>query len=120
MRLRNLFLAAAAVGAVSLFSGCVFAPVVPPRGILFTNQTSPLFPGGRPGSKEGRASSHSILFLVGWGNSGLKKAMENGGIQELRHTDYQIQNYMLVYQKYTTIVYGEEVPSAPPAGGPPR
>ncbi|MEO8376542.1 MAG: TRL-like family protein [Candidatus Sumerlaeota bacterium] len=90
-----------------LFNGCVFAPVVPPRGLLFTNQTSPLFPGGKPGSLKGRASSCSVLFLVGWGNSGLRKAMMNGGITELRHTDYQIQNYLLVFQKYTTIVYGE-------------
>lgn len=104
------------VGAVSLctatfLSGCVFAPVAPPRGILFTNQTSPLFPGGRPGTQTGRASSHSVLFLVGWGDSGLRKAMANGGIVELRHTDYQIQNYALIYQKYTTIAYGEATAS---------
>lgn len=101
-------LRALGVVLLALFvSGCVFAPVVPPRGVLFNDQTSPLFPGGRPGTKEGRASSHSILFLVGWGNSGLDRAARNGGIVEIRHTDYRIQNYALVYQRYTTIVRGE-------------
>lgn len=92
---------------VVFLSGCVFAPVAPLRGILFNDQTSVLFPGRGPGSKVGRASSQNILFLAGWGNSGLAKAMENGGITQLSHTDYRIQNYALVYQRYTTIVYGE-------------
>lgn len=93
--------------AVSVFQGCVFAPVAPPRGVLYNDQTSVLFPGGSPGEKEGRASSHSILFLVGWGDSGLNKAMQKGEINQLKHTDYRIQNYALIYQKYTTIARGE-------------
>jgi hypothetical protein len=98
---------AALLAGTSLFAGCVFAPVVPPRGILFNDQTSPLTTQGRAGSKEGRASSHNVLFLLGWGNSGLNAAMENGDIQEVRHVDYRIQNYLLLYQRYTTIVRGE-------------
>lgn len=94
-------------GVTLLTAGCVFAPVAPPRGLIYTNQVSPLFPGGRPGSKEGRASSHNIAFLVGWGNSGLERAMKNGEITELRHTDYQILNVLLLYQRYTTIAKGE-------------
>jgi len=90
-----------------LLAGCVFAPVAPPRGILFTDQKAPLFSGGRAGTKEGRASAHSILFLVGWGDAGLAAAMKDGEITELRHTDYRIQNYLLVYQRYTTIAKGE-------------
>lgn len=93
-------------------TGCVFAPVVPPRGILYTNQRSPLMPMGRPGQVEGRASSYSLMFLVAWGDSGLKRAMANGEILDLRHVDYQIENYALVFQKYTTIAVGEK--TAPP------
>lgn len=104
---RSLLSIPALLAVAALTTACVFAPVVPPRGILFTNQTSPLFPGGRPGSKEGRASSYNILFLAGWGNSGLARAMENGEITEVRHTDYQIVNVLLIYQRYTTIVKGE-------------
>lgn len=106
-------------GVLVMLSGCVFAPVVPPRGLLFTDQTAPLFPGGKPGSAVGRASAHNILFLAGWGNSGLDAAMRNGGIKEVRHTDYRIQNYALVYQRYTTIVYGETEETPRGEGGRP-
>ncbi len=102
-------LKASAVAIIGfVLSGCVFASVVPPRGILFTDQKAPLFRGGgEPGPKEGHASAHNVLFLVGWGDSGLKSAMEDGGITNLTHSDYRVQNYLLIYQKYTTIVYGE-------------
>jgi hypothetical protein len=104
---RNLLALGTLTLALAFTTACVFAPVVPPRGLLYTNQTAPLFPGGKPGSKEGRASAHNILFLVGWGNSGLAKAMENGGITEVRHTDYQVLNILLIYQRYTTVTKGE-------------
>ncbi|MGF1572204.1 MAG: TRL domain-containing protein [Sumerlaeia bacterium] len=97
----------ALLSSMLFLQGCVFAPVAPPRGIIYNDQTSVLFPGGKPGEKEGRASSHSILFLVGWGDSGLNKAMADGDINQLMHTDYRIQNYGLIYQKYTTIARGE-------------
>ncbi len=98
---------AGTLAAVAMLSGCIFAPVVPPRGILFTDQKAPLFPGAKPGTKVGQASAHNILFLVGWGDSGLGAALRDGGITEVRHTDYRALNYLLVYQRYTTIVYGE-------------
>lgn len=105
--MRRIMLFSTMFLVVILLSSCVFAPVVPPRGVLYNDQRSPLFPGGRPGSKEGKASSYSVLFLVGWGNSGLAEAMKNGDIKEVRHTDYRMVNYLLFYQRYTTIVYGE-------------
>ncbi len=117
---RTILSFSALVVTAGLLSGCVFASVVPPRGILYTDQTAPLFPGGSPGSAEGRASAHNILFLVGWGNVGLDRAMENGGIRQVRHTDYRIENYALVYQRFTIIVKGETEPAdGPPGGGRP-
>lgn len=99
--------AAALASALLLISGCVFAPVSPPRGILFTNQTAPLVTMGTKGSKEGRVSSHNVLFLVGWGDSGLDAAMEKGDITRVTNADYQVINYFLFYQRYTTIARGE-------------
>jgi len=93
-------------GAV-LTSGCVFASVAPPRGLLYTDQKAPLFSGRESGSKVGKADAHCILFLAGWGDAGLRAAMEDGDISEIRHSDYRIQNYALIYQRYTTIAYGE-------------
>jgi hypothetical protein len=108
--MRSIF-SIAGVGALmvaaALTSGCVFASVAPPRGLIYTDQKAPLFSGREAGSKAGRADAHCILFLVGWGDSGLRAAMQDGGITEVRHSDYRIQNYMLIYQKYTTIAYGE-------------
>jgi hypothetical protein len=88
-------------------TGCVFTTVSPPRGLIMTDQTAPLFPGRETGSKVGRASAHNILFLFGWGDSGLNAAIRDGGLETVNHTDYRFQNYLLIYQKYTTIVYGE-------------
>lgn len=105
--MRRYCLAAVLCSAVFLFTGCVFAPVSPPRGILFTNQTAPLVTMGTKGSKEGRVSSHNILFLVGWGDSGLDAAMEKGDITRVTNADYQVINYFLFYQRYTTIARGE-------------
>lgn len=111
MRTRSLFSLSGLLLAAGLVSSCVFAGVVPPRGILWTDQTAPLFPGGSPGTAEGRAYAHNILFLAGWGNAGLEAAMRDGGIQQVKHTDYRIQNYLLVYQRFTIIVRGETEPA---------
>lgn len=102
-----------------VLSGCVFASVAPPRGILYTDQKAPLFPGRAGGSLEGHASAHSVLFLAGWGDASLKAAMDDGGIRQVAHSDYRIQNYALIYQKFTLIVYGEEEVSGGGPGGPP-
>jgi len=107
MQLRRMAFAATLLTVIVFLSGCVFAPVVPPRGALYTDQTAPLFGGGERGEKVGKANAHNILFLVGWGDSGLNAAMEDGGITKLRHSDYRIENYLLFYQRYTTIAYGE-------------
>jgi hypothetical protein len=121
--MQPLVRALAAGLAITFAAGCVFAPVSPPRGILWTDQTAPLFTGGGPGSVQGRADAHNILFLLGWGDAGLAAAMNdptipNGPIRQIRHTDYRIQNYLLIYQRYTTIVHGETTPAGPPAGAP--
>lgn len=60
------------------------------------------------GTKEGVASSHTILWLVSWGDSGTKKAAENGGIKVVQHMDMGIQSYLFgVYSRTDTIVYGD-------------
>jgi hypothetical protein len=105
--LRRITLGAATLGLAAILAGCAFTPIMPPRGILYNNQKAPMFPGGRPGTKVGKASNHNILFLVGWGDSSFNKALENGGITTVSHTDYELQNYALVYQRFTVVVHGE-------------
>jgi hypothetical protein len=83
------------------------ARVVPPRGILFNNQDAPLFGGRELGMKEGRASTYTLLFLVGWGDASISAAACNGGISEIKQTNYGMLSYLGLYQRYTTIVRGD-------------
>jgi hypothetical protein len=99
-----------------LVSGCAFAPVVPPRGVLYTDQKAPLFGGREPGSAEGRASAHSVLFAIAWGDCSVATAARNGGIRQIKHLDYRLVNLGLIYQRFTTIVRGETTPAAGPQG----
>ncbi len=96
----------AVLAAPLLLAGCVFAPVVPPRGLLYTDQSSPLFRGGGPGEKTGEASAHNILFLVGWGDASLNAAIEDGDLNSVSFADYRFVNYFIFYQKFTLILHG--------------
>ena len=103
---RNVLVAAALlIGA--MLTGCAMAPVVPPRGILFNDQQAPLFGGREAGTKEGRASTYTLLFLVGWGDSSITAAARDAGISQIKMTNYEMFSILGLYQKYTTIVCGD-------------
>ncbi len=60
------------------------------------------------GSKVGTASNYSVLWLVAWGDAGVKKAAENGGITVVQHMDMGIESYLFgAYVRRDTIVYGD-------------
>ncbi len=103
---RNTLLAAALLMGV-LLCGCAMAPVVPPRGILFNDQKAPLFGGKEIGSREGRASTYTLLFLVGWGDSSVTAAARNADISQVKMLNYKMFSILGLYQKYTTIVRGD-------------
>jgi hypothetical protein len=92
--------------ACALF-GCVAAPVVPPLGIVYTDVRAPLVPAGVVGSKRGTASVIAILGLFSWGDGGIRRAAANGNIQEVKLVDYEFKNVLGVYQRYTTVAYGD-------------
>ncbi len=58
-------------------------------------------------SKVGKAMSTSILGLVATGDASIKTAAANGGITKIKYVDYQVDNILGIYGKYTTIVYGD-------------
>ena len=58
-------------------------------------------------SKVGKATSTSILGLVATGDASIKTAAANGGITRIKFVDYQVDNVLGIYGKYTTIVYGD-------------
>ena len=80
-------------------------------GCLYTNTTTPLdinMDETRLGEKTGEASSHSILWLVAWGDAGTKAAAENGGISQVNHADRRTRIILFgVYARQTTVVYGD-------------
>lgn len=84
----------------SLFTGCLYANTkVPLDEDLWKTEL---------GSKVGVSSNHSVLWLVAWGDAGVKKAAENGNISVVQHMDMGIQSYFFgVYTRRDTIVYGD-------------
>ncbi len=98
------------VSVATLSLGCIAAPVVPPLGLVYTKVDAPLSIGTgehEPSLKRGESSSRSILFLVATGDASVKAAARAGGITDIKHIDYEYRNVIGIYQRYTTIVYGE-------------
>lgn len=83
-----------------LLTGCLYSNVVAPLSTDLNKTTL--------GKKEGRASTHSVLWLVSWGDAGVAAAAKNGGLVTVHHMDVEIQNFLFgLYTKETTIVYGD-------------
>jgi hypothetical protein len=95
---------------VTLFCFCVGGcATYIPAGALYT--------GGKAGvavadgdlncSKVGTAESNSLFALVTWGDSSIQTAAKNGGISKVKYVDYEVQNILGIFGKYTTIVHGD-------------
>jgi hypothetical protein len=85
---------------LSLLSGCVYSNIrFPLDEDLWKTEL---------GSKVGTSSSYSVAWLVAWGDAGVKKAAENGGITVVNHMDMGIESYLFgLYVRRDTIVYGD-------------
>jgi hypothetical protein len=81
------------------------------NGCLYSNVKFPLDEDvweTKLGTKEGRASNHVVMWLVAWGDAGVKKAAENGGIKVVQHLDMAVESYAFgIYSRTSTIVYGD-------------
>ncbi|MDJ0866633.1 MAG: TRL-like family protein [Myxococcota bacterium] len=87
--------------------GCIAAPVVPPLGLIYTNIEAPINPtGGNPSGRRGESSVVAILALFSTGDGSVRAAAQNGGITNVEHIDYEFYNVLGIYQRYTTVVYG--------------
>lgn len=102
----------AALASIALLASCAFTPVAPPRGVLYTGQSAPLFPASETGSVKGSASAHNVMFMVGWGDCSVKTAASKAGIVKIKNVDYDLENYFIFYQRFTVTVYGETAESA--------
>ncbi len=82
------------------FSGCAYMNVKTP---FDTDLDKTVL-----GEKVGESSSHSVLWLVAWGDAGTAAAARNGNITEINHMDSQVICILFgLYSRSTTIVYGD-------------
>ena len=80
-------------------TGCAYLHTQRPMSVEF-NKTE-------LGTREGRASSYEVMWLVGWGNSGTRAAAENGQIKTIEFADTEILSVLFgLYSRVTTVVYG--------------
>jgi len=95
-------MAAGGLGAafVAIASGCAYMHVQVPLDTNFDNT--------QLGSKEGRANSYSLLWLLAWGDGGTRAAATQGDIKVIRHADVEVESVLLgLYSRVTTVVYGD-------------
>ena len=108
------------VALLAVTTGCAMhhAPVVPPRGLLFTSYKAPLVTdckGTDLGTRKGTATSQYLYVPVllwwgpsfAWGDASLDKAVKNGEIETLKGGDYEYLNVLLVYSEFTVHAYGD-------------
>lgn len=97
--MKRIFVLLAAAGIMLGVSGCAYTNIRGPYDVNIDNTDL--------GTKVGRSSNYSVLWLVAWGNGGYKEAADNGGITVMKHADYQFTQVLFgLYAKETTIVYG--------------
>ena len=96
------------VGALflALLSGCATNM---PAGVIVTNLKLPIATtdAGGQAHKVGEASCSSILTLVANGDCSIETAKKNGGITNVHHVDWHVDNLLGIWAKYTVVVYGD-------------
>lgn len=86
---------------IALFaSGCLYAN--------FTTVLDTDLDKTEMGSKVGKSSVHSILWLVAWGDGGMNAAAKQGDITTLQGADTEILMVLFgAYYRQNTVVYGD-------------
>ena len=108
--MRKLMLVVAVCGVLLFSTGCAYrTPVMPPAGVLFSDFKAPLgseYTGQSVETKQGQASSFSVLCLFAFGDCSLQAAAKEGRLSTITHCDYSYLNVMGVFQKFTIIAHG--------------
>ncbi len=95
-------------------------PVIPPTGLLYSKYSAPVTSGPTNfGEKVGKASSIMVglpplpfpgltsgIDIVALGDASSRTAAKAGGIRSVEHVDYEMQVILLVFYRFTTVVYG--------------
>jgi hypothetical protein len=90
----------AAVIMSIMLSGCVYMNI---RAPLDTDVARTQL-----GSKVGKSTSQSIMWLFAWGDSGVEAAAAQGELETINHLDVEYFLILFgVYAERTTIAYGD-------------
>ena len=96
-RLLSIFLAAMVVFSLN---GCLYTNTKTPLDTDVSNTVL--------GSKVGRSSARSYLWLVATGDASVAAAARDGGLTTIYHLDAQQKVYVFgLYIESTTIAYGD-------------
>ena len=104
------------IGLVLFLSGCALQPVGPRRGLIVSTFKGPmesvaanLSDKAEPYTEEkiGKATVSSCLGLFTWGDASINTAMNNGHIQKIHRVDYETTNFLILFEDFTLVVYGE-------------
>jgi hypothetical protein len=84
----------------------------PVQGVLYTDARGPVAvtadtTAALDDLDEGEASAESILGLVGTGDASIEAAMDDGDFSRIHYVDYETENYLGIYAKFTVVVYGK-------------
>ena len=93
----------------ALLAGCFTAPVMPPTGFVYSAYEAPMDVNtdATQMGRRGEAVAHCVLGLVSWGDASIAAAAAENGITSVNHADYGFFHVLGVYQRFTTIVYGQ-------------
>jgi hypothetical protein len=101
---------------VFMVSGCasnIYPGGPVPAGLIYTEATSPAQNLAVPLDKDvepvkkGTSSCAGVIGLIAVGDAGIEAAMEDGDITQVHHVDHTVQNFLFIFNRDKTIVYGK-------------
>lgn len=107
------------LSAVAFTAGCATyrAPVIPPKGWIFTNVKHPLTAdyNASPAGNQLRVSSRHTQFFwdwlltgikIGWDEADIDSIARRGGISEVSYAEVEVTEILGFYAKFEVSVYG--------------
>lgn len=79
--------------------GCAYTHIRRPLDTNFDRTTL--------GTKVGKSQSHSVAWIIAWGDAGTQAAAMEGGLKVINHADIEITILLFgLYTRVSTIAYG--------------
>ncbi len=131
---RQALLLGLAAGTAGLLSACApypVAPVVPPRGGIYTHVHAPLTTRYDSTVVGGATQKHTMTrthwfgdpvytqWGLAWDDPELREEAYRAGITDFSYADYELLEILGIYREYTITLYGGVATGAKPAASAP-